>query len=217
MDKKLKELRQEYINELFNIKNKFERKINSKNEDMKKEAYLGLLELVKKYVEKMVRMEKNKYMRERVYYQRNNEIAMYEQANKLYLNCRKNVEDNLIKQAKTICKPDEADFKIYFGDNFEAANFNAEFDDITQRISEFEARKYYDLWLKIKVNFEADKEDLDQKRRNGTANEEEKKRMAQVCDVSAEEAKEVQKDQLFIESGEDVEDLFLAFKHYKLQ
>ena len=36
MDKRLKELRQEYIGELFNIKNKFERKINSNDEDVKK-------------------------------------------------------------------------------------------------------------------------------------------------------------------------------------
>merc|ERR1711937_284085 len=110
MDKRLKDVRQEYIGELFNIKNKFERNINSNDEDKKKKAYIDLLELVKKYIEKMVRMEKNKYMRERVYYQRNNEIAMYEKANKDYLNCRKDVEDNLIKQAKTVCKPDPIEF-----------------------------------------------------------------------------------------------------------
>jgi len=45
----------------------------------------------------MVRLEKNKYMRERVYYQKQNEIAMYEQANKAYLNVRKDVVDNLTK------------------------------------------------------------------------------------------------------------------------
>jgi len=82
---------------LFTIKNKFERNINDGDQDKKDKAYQMLLELVKKYIEKVVRMEKNKYMRERVYYQRNNEIAMYEAANKAYLNCRKDVEDNLIK------------------------------------------------------------------------------------------------------------------------
>ena len=97
MDKKLKEVRQEYIGELFQIKNKFERKITSGIPEQKEEAYKDLLELVKRFIEKVVRMEKNKYMRERVYYQRNNEVAMYEQANKAYLNCRQDVEDNLIK------------------------------------------------------------------------------------------------------------------------
>ena len=159
MDKRLKDVRQEYIGELFNIKNKFERKINSNDEDTKKGAYIDLLELVKKYIEKVVRMEKNKYMRERVYYQRNNEIAMYEQANKAYLNCRKDVEDNLIKQAKTVCKPDPVDFQKYFGEYFEAANVQ-DVDDITERISEYEARKYYEQWLNIKRMFAAEKERL---------------------------------------------------------
>ena len=103
-----------------------------------------MLELVKKYIEKMVRMEKNKYMRERVYYQRNNEIAMYEKANRAYLNCRKDVEDNLIKQAKTVCKPNEVDFKNYFQEFFDGTNADPELDDITERISEYEARKYYE-------------------------------------------------------------------------
>lgn len=71
--------------------------MNSGDPDQKEQAYKDLLELVKRFIEKVVRMEKNKYMRERVYYQRNNEVAMYEQANKAYLNCRKDVEDNLIK------------------------------------------------------------------------------------------------------------------------
>lgn len=115
MDKKLKEVRQEYITELFQIKNKFERKVKSDDKDQKEQAYKDLLELVKRYIEKVVRMEKNKYMRERVYYQRNNEFAMYELANKAYLNCRKDVEDNLLKQAKTVCKPDPNDFQEYFG------------------------------------------------------------------------------------------------------
>lgn len=143
---------------MFNIKNKFERKINSNDEDIKKQAYIDLLELVKKYIEKVVRMEKNKYMRERVYYQRNNEIAMYEAANKAYLNCRKDVEDNLIKQAKTVCKPDPVDFQKYFGE-FDGANVD-DVDDITERISEYEARKYYEQWLNIKRMFAAEKERL---------------------------------------------------------
>jgi len=43
-----------------------------------------LINLIKKYVGKTVRMEKNKYMRERVFYQRSGEIVMYERANKAY-------------------------------------------------------------------------------------------------------------------------------------
>ena len=67
MDKKLKEVRQEYIGELFQIKNKYERRVNSNDPDEKSKAYEDLMTLVKRFIEKVVRMEKNKYMRERVY------------------------------------------------------------------------------------------------------------------------------------------------------
>lgn len=40
--------------------------------------------------------------------------------------------------------------------------------------------------------------------------------MSKILDVTNEEILELQKDLLFVESGEDVEDLFLAFKHYQL-
>jgi hypothetical protein len=41
--------------------------------------------------------------------------------------------------------------------------------------------------------------------------------MSKILDVPAEEQINLQKDLLFIESGEDVEDIFLAFKYYKLE
>ena len=41
--------------------------------------------------------------------------------------------------------------------------------------------------------------------------------MSKILDVSAEEQINLQKDLLFIESGEDVEDIFLSFKYYKLE
>lgn len=41
--------------------------------------------------------------------------------------------------------------------------------------------------------------------------------MSKILDVGAEEQINLQKDLLFIESGEDVEDIFLAFKYYKLE
>ena len=136
-----------------------------------------MLDLVKKYIEKMVRMEKNKYMRERVYYQRNNEIAMYEQANKAYLNCRKDVEDNLIKQAKTVCKPDPNDFNMYFGQYYEVAQADDGADDITSRITEYEARKFWEMWTQIQLEFAKEKERLQEAKRNGTATAEDEKKM----------------------------------------
>ena len=45
----------------------------------------------------MVRLEKNKYMRERIYYQKEQQTVLYEKANAKYHNCRDEVTDNLVK------------------------------------------------------------------------------------------------------------------------
>jgi len=41
-------------------------------------------------------------------------MVMYEEANTAYNNCEEEVKDNLVKQAKTICKPSKDDFDKYF-------------------------------------------------------------------------------------------------------
>lgn len=66
IDKDLKTVREEYINELFRIKSKFTR--NAAIEAKKGEAYKDLIELINKYIDKTVRLSKNKYMRERIFY-----------------------------------------------------------------------------------------------------------------------------------------------------
>ena len=109
----MKKVREEYILELFKFKNKFARRTESSG-DEKDQAYKDLISIIKKYIEKMVRMEKNKYMRERIYYRSSNQVALFQQADKMYQNCRNEVTDNLVKQAKTICKPTKAEFERYF-------------------------------------------------------------------------------------------------------
>jgi len=64
--------------------------------------------------------------------------------------------------------------------------------------------------------FAAEKERLSQLRSRGGASPEDHIKMSKILDVTNEEILELQKDLLFVESGEDVEDLFLAFKHYQL-
>lgn len=161
-------------------------------------------------------MEKNKYMRERVYYQKQGEVVMYERANKAYNNVRREVEDNIVKQAKIVFKPPTADFQTYFADLYDGAEDGND-EEISERISEYEARKFYEQWIKIQGQFQAEKQRLSQMRAKGGASPEDQAKMAKILDVSADELVEQQKDLLFIESGEDVEDLFLAFKFYKLE
>jgi len=54
-------------------------------------------------------------------------------------------------------------------------------------------------------------------RAKGGASPEDQAKMSKILDVSADELVEQQKDLLFIESGEDVEDLFVAFKFYNIE
>ena len=69
IDRDMKKVREDYIKELFKFKNKFSRRTTDTTQDEKDKAYKDLIFLIKKYIEKMVRLEKNKYMRERIYYQ----------------------------------------------------------------------------------------------------------------------------------------------------
>lgn len=115
-------------------------------------------------------------------------------------------------------KPAPGDFERYFGDLYHAVGDADEDDDkIQDRISEYEARKYMDMWSKIKTGFGHEKQRLSQLRASGGATPEDIAKMSKILDVSAEEQVNLQKDLLFIESGEDVEDIFLAFKYYKLE
>jgi len=67
IDKELKKCRENYILELFKYKNEFSR-CQNKGEDERQSAYKRLVEIIKRFIERMTRLEKNKYMRERIYY-----------------------------------------------------------------------------------------------------------------------------------------------------
>ena len=68
----MKKLRQEFVNELFNFKNEFERKntINPLNPkpELRTEAYARLGQIYETYKSKMIKVEKQRLTRERVFY-----------------------------------------------------------------------------------------------------------------------------------------------------
>ena len=104
IEKDIKACRQDYIAELFKIRNKFNRSTkDGQKPDVRQDAYKVLIQIIKRYIEKMTRLEKNKYMRERIFFQREGQLVLYDQANKAYHNAQAEVTDNLVKQAKTIC------------------------------------------------------------------------------------------------------------------
>lgn len=138
IDKDLKKLREEYINEVFGYKPEFEKNTGPKvtDNETRKQAFRDLIKIVKKYIEKMVRLSKNKFMRERIYYQRSNEFALYEEANENYNKCRDEITDNLVNQARVICNPDPDEFDKFKSHYFEDIHFEERDDDITKKISE---------------------------------------------------------------------------------
>ena len=69
IDKDIKKVREEYIMELFKVKNKFSKGTqDGRTGEDRREAYKKLVVIIKEYIIKMTRLEKNKYMRERIYY-----------------------------------------------------------------------------------------------------------------------------------------------------
>lgn len=70
IDGDIRELREEFINELFEVQEEFDEGAGSDDQDAKDEAYKMLMAFLRKYIDKFLRLEKNKYMRERVFYQK---------------------------------------------------------------------------------------------------------------------------------------------------
>jgi len=141
IDKQIREMRKQYINEVFQFRSKFAKQTaDGQSQESVDEGYDGLIKIIKKYIEKTTRLEKNKYMRERLYYQREGHIVLYEEANRKYHNCDEEITDNLCKQAITVCKPDVKVFdeklKVYQID-FDDEAFAG---DIKERISEYQAQ-----------------------------------------------------------------------------
>jgi CHAT domain-containing protein len=149
----LRSLREEYIVEVFKIKNKFAKNSTGDNgQEKKDEVYNSLITIIQSFIDKMTRMEKNKYMRERLFYQRENQIVLYEEANKKYHDCENEVKDNLIKMAKTICQPNETDFIKYL-DSFKLDYTNAAVvGNIGEQISERQAQNFANIWSDIQNN-----------------------------------------------------------------
>ena len=53
---------------MFEIQEEFDEGVGGDDQDAKDEAFKVLMDFLRKYIEKFTRLEKNKYMRERVFY-----------------------------------------------------------------------------------------------------------------------------------------------------
>lgn len=139
----------------------------------------------------------------------------------MYLKCRQIVEGNLIKQAKTICKPSKEDFDKYFA----LVNIDDNNDDTNVcevEISKEKAKEYLDTWMKIQNDHSEELQRLrnakDDKDLQTPLTELELSNLAkfEALNLNQEDENQFLWDQLFVETGEDVEDIIIAFKTHKL-
>ena len=71
------------------------------------------------------------------------------------------MKDNILKQAFTVFKPEPADWEEYRGELEADAPGAGEVDEeIQERVSEYEARKYMEMWTRIKTGFASEKQRL---------------------------------------------------------
>ena len=118
-----------------------------------------------------------------------------------------------------MCKPNNTvfeeklkAFKIDFDDDAFAG-------DIKEKISEYQAKEYLSSWDRIVANHEKELNRLRQLKQNDgdAVSEEDQALMDMLLDQDIQTEDTYKKDKLFIETGEDVEDIFASFKAWKLQ
>ncbi len=74
---KIRQCRQDFVNDLFNFKGVFERMSGSLKLENRERAYRDLGAILKRYQGKMVRLEKGKLTRERIFYGNEGNHARY--------------------------------------------------------------------------------------------------------------------------------------------
>jgi len=150
----------------------------------------------------MVKTEKGRLIRERIFYK--DDPNRYQRCLDKAKHVEEDVLDNLVKMAQHICKPDNELLKKALEDQgVSAPREDAEEGDIASRVTEEKANEYLQKWKRILVKNEAA---LD-----GAANQ-----TTSLLDQTDNEQLEKCKDQLFIETGQDLIDIFASFDYYKL-
>jgi hypothetical protein len=95
-------------------------------------------------------------------------------------------------------------------------HFETNADEVKDRISLTMTREFLDLWTKIQNNHDQELNRLKRIQGNSDVSEEDQELINNLLSLNDADNLQYQKDKLFIETGEDVEDIFIAFKYYKL-
>ena len=85
-DKEIRKMKENYIGELFKFKNKFTKQCNQ-GEDDKKKAFEKLVSIINEFIDTLTKLEKSKYMRERIFYREQGQHVQMKEATKNYEQC----------------------------------------------------------------------------------------------------------------------------------
>jgi hypothetical protein len=88
--------------------------------------------------------------------------------------------------------------------------------EIKDKISQMQARDFLATWTQIQNDHQTELNRLNRIKDNSDNTDDDKHKIEFLLGMSEEDTTQFLKDKLFIETGEDVEDIFIAFAYYKL-
>ena len=88
--------------------------------------------------------------------------------------------------------------------------------EIKDKISQMQARDFLATWTQIQNDHQTELNRLNRIKDNSDNSDDDKHKIEFLLGMSEEDTTQFLKDKLFIETGEDVEDIFIAFAFYKL-
>ena len=88
---------------------------------------------------------------------------------------------------------------------------------IWERITENKAKEYYYIFQELKAQKDEDVKRVDEWRALETRTDEQQRKLVRITSPDFGDGDQYVKDELFIKVGEDVEDIFKAFKYWKCE
>jgi hypothetical protein len=141
IEKKVKEQRSKFVEEIFDFKSKFETEVKSDDKGRVDAIYESLTELITKHVKEIVKFEKIRINRERVYYKSVKDDLRAERCVQEINNIEDDTKDNLTKMVQNILHPDP--------ERFQQATTHIQEGSVTERITRNQAETYLHTWKNL--------------------------------------------------------------------
>ena len=209
---KAKQQRADFVHDLFKVRGKLNRELESFKPEVKDAAYKELAEIITRHARIISRTEKSRLLKERLAF-KNNPVE-YQKRIRAARRVSADTDDNLIKM--TLKLVTNADYSVLapliISEDFDGTA-DAELGNIESRVTRARAEELLAAWKKILVAYEKEGNNVDVLLAGDAAGN-----TASLINADKGENVELEqlKDQLFITTGEDQYDCFLAFNHYGL-